>query len=69
MTMRLKGVTVAFQQDIREDDAQAIINAIKMIKGVLEVSPVDNDNSANDWIIETRIRNEYEQKIYNALKK
>jgi hypothetical protein len=39
MTDRLKGVFVTFEQDIREDDAQATIAAIMQIRGVIDVSP------------------------------
>ena len=39
MTDRLKGVLVTFDRDIREDDAEPLLNAIKMIRGVLEVKP------------------------------
>lgn len=38
MTDRLKGLTVAFHKDIRDDDAQCIIDAILMIKGVADVT-------------------------------
>lgn len=39
MTDRLKGVLVTFSGDIRDDDAAPILEAIKMIKGVLTVKP------------------------------
>lgn len=35
MTDRLKGFIVTLTTDIREDDAESIVQAIKMIKGVL----------------------------------
>jgi hypothetical protein len=35
MTDRLKGCVVTFDQDLRTDDAEAILNAIRMVKGVL----------------------------------
>jgi len=34
MTDRIKGLTVSLEPNIREDDAETIINAIKMIRGV-----------------------------------
>ena len=37
MTDRIKGLTITLQPNIREDDAQYIINAIQMIKGVIDV--------------------------------
>lgn len=43
MTDRLKGLVVTFENDTREDDAQGIINAIYMVKGVVNVSEVISD--------------------------
>lgn len=34
MTDRVKGLTVIFEQDIRDDDCEYITNAIRMIRGV-----------------------------------
>jgi hypothetical protein len=39
MTDRFKGVLVTFDREIREDDAEKYIEAIKMIKGVFSVKP------------------------------
>lgn len=65
MTERLKGVTVAFDHDIREDDAQQIINAIRMIKGVLEVVPsvVNSDDDIN----RSKIEYELSRKLWEVL--
>lgn len=43
MTDRLAGLTVTFAQDVREDDAEAIIDAIRMVKGVSGVAPLVAD--------------------------
>jgi hypothetical protein len=67
MTDRLKGLTVAFEKDIRDDDAESIIQAIKMIKGVLEVKAVPFGNHS-DWIERTRIRDELTAKLWKVLK-
>jgi len=40
MTDRHCGFVVALDQDLREDDSDAIIEAIKMIRGVVGVEPV-----------------------------
>ena len=37
MTDRIKGLTVTIQPNMREDDAEAIISAIQMVKGVIDV--------------------------------
>jgi hypothetical protein len=65
MTERLKGLTVAFDHDIREDDAAAIVNAIKMIKGVLDVEPLVSTHE--DWLIECRVRRELGEKLIAVL--
>jgi hypothetical protein len=65
MTDRLKGLTVAFAHDIREDDAEAIVNAIKIIKGVLDVKPIVSTH--DDWIIESRVRRELGEKLIAVL--
>lgn len=40
MTERIFAYTVVLEKDIREDDSEAIIHAIEMIKGVAEVKPL-----------------------------
>jgi hypothetical protein len=66
MTDRLKGFTVALTTDIREDDAQAIADAIRQLRGVLDVAPILADSS--DWINRQRIRAELSQKLFDILK-
>ena len=39
MTDRYHALTVVLDDDIRDDDAEAIINAIRMIRGVADVTP------------------------------
>lgn len=39
MTMRFSGFLVTLADDVREDDAEHIINAMRMIKGVRDVRP------------------------------
>lgn len=43
MTDRYNAFTVILENDIRDDDAQPIINAIKQIRGVLDVQPAQSD--------------------------
>lgn len=38
MTDRIKGVSVVLEDNIREDDAQPIIDAILQIRGVISVT-------------------------------
>ena len=65
MTDRLKGLLIALAEDIREDDAQPIIDAIKMIKGVLNVTPIVK--SSDDWLARERVREEFREGILKLL--
>lgn len=56
MTDRLKGATITFSQDIREDDAEALLNALKMIKGVAHVE--SSIVTAGDHINRARVKSE-----------
>ena len=65
MTDRIKGVYVALDQDYRVDDAEAILEAIKMIKGVSDVAV--NITDFDDWTNRSRIRTELSGKLWEAL--
>lgn len=66
MTDRLKGVVVTFDKDIREDDAEAIINAIYMIRNVASVNPLVTNYE--DRMARERARQELANEIYEVLK-
>jgi len=66
MTDRLKGLTVAFDEDIRADDAQCIIDAILMIKGVSGVTT--SISNSEDYMNRLQIRREVVEKIYELAK-
>jgi hypothetical protein len=40
MTDRLKGFVVVLEEDLPEDDAEPVLSAIRMVKGVVSVKPV-----------------------------
>ncbi|MEM5009345.1 hypothetical protein WKH57_01360 [Niallia taxi] len=65
MTERLKGLYVTFEKDIREDDAEYISNAIRMIKGVTSVNGIIVN--AEDEMNRERIRLEFKRRMYEAL--
>lgn len=65
MTDRLKGVLVTFEEDVREDDAKHIINAIKMIRRVLTVKPVPSN--IDQSIAEDRVRQEIHKKLFKMV--
>ncbi len=66
MTDRIKGLTVVLDGDIREDDAKPIIEAIRMIRGVLCVEAHVTD--INDYVAQQKARFELEKRIYAALR-
>jgi hypothetical protein len=45
MTDRYAAFTVVLRDDVRSDDAQPIIDAIRMIKGVATVDPIVSDHT------------------------
>ena len=65
MTDRLKGCTVAFEQDIRVDDATALLDAIRMLRGVVGV--IGSTASSTDYLNRARIRQELADKLFKVL--
>lgn len=66
MTTRLKGCTVAFAHDIREDDAEKLLEAIRCLRGVLTVVPTEAVH--DDWIAEERVRDELVKRLFDVLR-
>lgn len=65
MTDRFYALTVILDNDKRDDDAEYIINAIRMIKGVLDVK--GNIANPDTWMAEERAKNEIRRKLFKAL--
>lgn len=65
MTDNYKGCTVVFDKDVREDDAEFILNAIRMIKGVLSVS--FSLSAPEDWMIQERVRHGLKKRLRDLL--
>lgn len=65
MTDRLNGVTVTFERDIREDDAEAILIAIRQIRGVAAVEP--HVATPEDHFARTQAAHEFKIKLYKFL--
>lgn len=66
MTDRIKGLTVTLGRDIRDDDAECIISAIQMIKGVLSVASHIEDAN-HHFAVETakhEMRDRFQQILY-----
>ena len=65
MTDRLTGVFVVFEEDLREDDAEPIIDAIKQIRGVLGVESQVSDMT--NWAAEARVRQKLTRELWSVL--
>ncbi|HVQ45158.1 MAG TPA: hypothetical protein VMT30_09490 [Candidatus Saccharimonadia bacterium] len=65
MTDRHNGYYVVLEHDIRDDDAEATIAAVKQIKGVLSVTP--NIAGFDEHIAEMRVRTELSEKLLKVL--
>ncbi len=66
MTDRLKAFVVTLDHDIREDDADPILSALRMVRGVLSVDPVTA--TMDDDIARRRVRYELEMKLIEAIR-
>ncbi|HET9954157.1 MAG TPA: hypothetical protein VFQ61_06620 [Polyangiaceae bacterium] len=65
MTDRYNGFSVVLEKDVRSDDAERIIDAIRCIRGVLSVTP-----HVQDWeghMAEQRAREHYREQLISVL--
>ena len=65
MTDRFNALTVVMERDMREDDAEAILSAIRQLRGVLSVSGHVADITAH--LAEERARHELREKLMAVL--
>jgi len=63
MTDRINALVVVLEKDIRDDDIECLINAIKCFRNVLSIKKNVRDSS--DYVHESRLKN----KMINALYK
>jgi hypothetical protein len=61
MTDRVKGFVVTLEQDVRIDDIEPMLQAIRYMRGVANVEPSIADSS--DWINQQRIKNDLRGKL------
>lgn len=66
MTDRFCGFVVSLERDLRDDDAAAVIAAIQMIKGVIDVKPVLG--GAEEQIAEDRIRQDLSGQLLDVVR-
>lgn len=60
-----QGCWVAFESDVREDDAESLLGAIRQLRGVIGVESSVADPA--DWIANKRIRRELREKLFALL--
>ena len=65
MTDRYNSLTVALERDIRDDDAENLVRAIRQLRGVLAVT--GNISTPDAWIAGERAKNELRQKLWDVL--
>ena len=65
MSDRVKGLTVVLDKDYKDEDAEQIIRAIQMIKGVESITTeiVNSD----DYMNRERVKSELRDKIFHLL--
>lgn len=65
MTDRIAAFVVVLADDIREDDAEATLTALRMVKGVVEVTPhvADSTMITAAW----RVNEKWRKLIYDML--
>ena len=66
MTDRLNALVVVLEVDMRDDDAQPLIDAIKQLRGVLSVT--GNVSDLTSTVAETRAKRELYDKVWALCK-
>ena len=65
MTDRYNALTVVLEHDIRDDDAEALLAAIRQLRGVLSVSGNIADLDAH--VAQDRARHDLSEKLWRVL--
>lgn len=61
MTDRVNALTVVLEKDIRIDDVQSLISAIRALRFVADVQP--NITELSDWVAESRANQAWREAI------
>ena len=65
MSDRYNAITVVLEKDTRDDDAQDILTALRMIKGVVDAKP--NIVNLDSFVADARARQELGSKLFEVL--
>lgn len=66
MTDRVKGFVVTLEKDIRIDDVESLMQAIRHMRGIANVEP--SISNPDDSINQSRIKSELRGKMYDFIK-
>lgn len=64
MTDRIRHLTVTLDQDYRDDDVESIVEAIRMIRGVVDVE--EGVVESHHHLARTVVRSELRRDLYQA---
>lgn len=67
MSERYNYLIVALEKTTREDELQPIIDAIRQMRGVIDVAPQDETHGSG-WVATQQARHELTMKLYEVLK-
>lgn len=65
MTDRYNALTIVLEKDIRDDDAEALLSAIRQLRGVLSVS--GNVADLGSHLAQERARRDLGEKLWRVL--
>ena len=65
MTDRINSIIVVLDKDLRTDDAEPILEAIRQLRGVLLVTP--KVSQGNDFFAEQRVKRQLLEKLMELL--
>lgn len=65
MTDRYAGFVVTLADDVRQDDAEAIVTALRMVKGVISVAPVVADVDLH--MAAARVNQRWQQRLLTLI--
>ena len=66
MSDRIRYLTVILERDLRDDDAEPIMNALRLIRGVSDVVYGEPVRLA-DWVNRRTVRHELRAKLFEVL--
>lgn len=67
MTTRYNALIVALEEDMREDDAQGLIDAIARLRGVIAVKGQAPGENLDYYVAEERTQQEWRKKFIDLL--